>query len=182
MIIGITGTDGAGKGAVVDYLVAKHGFAHCSGRAFISAEIERRGLAVNRTNTRLVANDLRREHGNDYIVQEYLKQLHDKGIENAVIESIRAIAEADAVKAAGGVLLAVDADRHLRYERISKRGSATDRVSFEEFVTQEETEMNDPDPNGMQKAQVMAMADRTILNNGTLEELRAQIEETLKEF
>jgi dephospho-CoA kinase len=33
MIIGITGTDGAGKGAVVDYLVAQKGFTHYSGRA-----------------------------------------------------------------------------------------------------------------------------------------------------
>ena len=51
--------------------------------------------------------------------------------------------------------------------------------SFEEFVKHEELQMNDPDPNGMQKAEVMKMADHTIMNEGTLEELHQKIEEVL---
>ncbi|MDR0438308.1 MAG: AAA family ATPase, partial [Bacteroidales bacterium] len=48
MIIGITGTIGAGKGTIVDYLVSQKGFLHFSVRDFLSEEIERRGLPVNR--------------------------------------------------------------------------------------------------------------------------------------
>jgi len=62
MIIGITGTDGGGKGTVVEYLVEKKGFVHCSARALWVDEIKKRGLEVNRANMRIVANDLRAKH------------------------------------------------------------------------------------------------------------------------
>ncbi len=179
MIIGITGTDGAGKGTVVDYLVAHKGFTHYSSRAFITKEIEARGLEVSRDQARLVANDLRRLHGNDVIVKFALEAMSRERSERAVIESIRTTAEADTLRAAGGVLLAVDADQHLRYERITARGSATDRISFEQFQAQEAIEMNDPDSNGMQKAKVMAMAGYTIMNDTDLDSLHRQIEDVL---
>ena len=46
--IGITGTLGAGKGTIVDYLIQHRGFVHFSVRAFITEEINRRGREVNR--------------------------------------------------------------------------------------------------------------------------------------
>ena len=46
MIIGITGTDGAGKGSVVDYLVKEKGFVHYSGRGVIVEAIEAKGGSV----------------------------------------------------------------------------------------------------------------------------------------
>jgi len=42
IIIGITGTLGAGKGTVVEYLQEK-GFRHYSARGFITKEVEKRG-------------------------------------------------------------------------------------------------------------------------------------------
>jgi len=182
MIIGVTGTDGGGKGAVVDYLVGKKGFAHCSARALWTAEIERRGLEPTRANMRTVANSLRAEHGDDFLVTEFLRQAEETGWDDVVIESLRAIAETETLKKRGGILLSVDADQKLRYERIQARASATDQVSFDEFVEHEKLEMNDPDPHGMQKAKVMAMADYTLENNGTLEELHQQIERALAEI
>ena len=47
MIIGLTGSFGAGKGVVVDYLKTK-GFKHYAARDFITEEINRRNLPVNR--------------------------------------------------------------------------------------------------------------------------------------
>ena len=80
------------------------------------------------------------------------------------------------------VLLAVDADQQIRYERITARGSASDHITFEKFCEQEAVEMNDPDPNGMQKAAVMAAADFTIVNDSTLEALHHQIEVALEQL
>ncbi len=59
MIIGITGTSGAGKGTVVDYLLKK-GFKHYSVRDFLTEEILKRGLEPNRDNMIFVANELRK--------------------------------------------------------------------------------------------------------------------------
>ncbi len=180
MIIGITGTDGAGKGTVVDYLVSTKGFVHYHARALFALEVEKRGIENNRANLRLVANDLRREHGNDMIVTLFIKQAKERGHENIIIDSIRTSAEAETLKNNGGILLCVDADRKVRFDRIKKRASSTDHVSFEEFVLLEEREMNDPDPNGMQKARVMEAANYCIENNISLDDLHTSIETFLK--
>ena len=74
MIIGITGTLGAGKGTVVDYLVQTHGFKHYSARAFITEEIKKRGLPIDRDSMVLVANDLRTKHTSSFILEELYNQ------------------------------------------------------------------------------------------------------------
>lgn len=179
MIIGITGTDGAGKGTVVEYLVKEKGFAHYHARALFLEEIARQGTLPTRANMRIVANELRAKHGNDYIIRLFLKEAEQRGDKNIIIDSLRALAEAKTLKANGGILLAVDADQHIRYERVQKRRSSSDQVTFEEFKRHEELEANDPDPHGMQKRRVMEMADYCLANDGTLAELREKIEAVL---
>ena len=182
MILGITGTDGGGKGTVVDYLVRVKGFTHYSASSFIAKEVLLQGLPISRNQLRLTGNELRGKHGDDVLVALALKEAEATGDTNAIIESIRATAEADTLKRHGGILLAVDADPHLRYERVQMRRSDKDQVTFEEFLAHEELERNDPDPHGMQKAAVLEMSDFVIKNDGTLEELHAQIEEFLRKY
>ena len=74
IIIGITGTLGAGKGTIVEFLLDKKGFSHFSVRAFITEEIIRRGLPVNRDSMVQVANDLRAKHTPSYIVEQLFDQ------------------------------------------------------------------------------------------------------------
>ena len=180
MIIGITGTDGGGKGTVVEYLAKKRGFVHCSARALWIDEINRQGLEVNRANMRIVANELRATHGSDFLIAEYKRRTGFSPEKNYVVESLRTTAEVDALKKEGGVLWAVDADPRIRYERIQARASESDAISFQEFVEHEALEMHDPDPSGMQKAAVIGMADVVLTNNGTQEELFLQVEGALK--
>ena len=182
MIIGITGTDGAGKGEVVNYLIAEHDFTHYSSRALLTAEAKERGLSASRANLRLVANDLRRQGGNDFIVTTALKKINADGAGKAIIESIRTLSEAKTLKERGGTLIVVDAPQELRYQRIKGRGADSDHISLAEFKRHEELEMNDPDPNGMQKAAVMAAADHTIINDDTLATLHERTEQALKQL
>lgn len=180
MIIGITGTDGSGKGTVVEYIVKTKGFVHFSARELLIEEIKKRGFPIDRNHMRLVANDLRKEHGNDYVARFFLERAHAVHTNNIIIESIRAVAEAETLTKAGAVLVAVDADQKLRYERVQARRSESDKVSFEQFKEHEALEMNDPDPHGMQKQKVMQMADYTILNNGTFDELKMAVDQVLR--
>ncbi len=182
MILGITGTDGAGKGTVVDYLIKEKGFLHFSASGFISKEIERQGLPISRNQQRLTGNELRSKFGNDVTVTAAFKEFEGNINDNVVIESIRTVAEAVTLKNRGGKLLAVDADQALRYERVQERRSDKDQVTYEQFLKHEELEKNDPDPHGMQKAKVMEMADYTINNQGTLEDLHTQIEAFLAQY
>ena len=180
MILGITGTNGAGKGTVVEYLKTK-GFEHFSARALLVEEIERRGLPVDRTSMREVGNELRKTYGPAYIIETLYARAKEAG-GDALVESVRAVAEARFLKEQGARIIAVDADRKSRYERIVARGTATDTLSFEEFCKQEDREMNAPDEWDMNVFGVMARADYTITNDGTVEELRAKVDEILADL
>jgi dephospho-CoA kinase len=176
IIVGITGTLGAGKGTIVEYLAQKMGFAHLSVRDFITCEIEKRGLPVDRDSMTAVANDLRAHHSPSYIVDQLYAQAR-KSNQNCIIESIRTPGEIDSLKSKGSFFLfAVDADPKIRYQRIRLRKSATDNVGFETFLDNEKREMTSSDPNKQNLQKCRQMADHVFQNNGTIGELQKQLE------
>lgn len=178
-VIGITGTIGAGKGTVVEYLMNVKGYAHYSVRGYLIQEIRRRGMKVNRDSMVLVANALRAEHNPAFIIEELYREAVKAG-KDCVIESLRTPGEVEALRRVDGfLLLAIDADQKLRFERISKRGSETDRIDFETFIENENREMNSHDPNKQNLRKCIEMADFVIHNNRTLGELYRKLEEIL---
>ena len=180
MIIGITGTLGAGKGTIVDYLIKKRGFKHFSARDFITEEIVKRGLPVNRDTLTATANDLRKKFSPRYVIEQLFYQAQKKG-GDAVIESIRTPGEIEFLRQQPDFyLFAVDADPEIRFERIKKRGSATDHIDFSTFLSNEKREMTSTDPNKQNLGKCIEMADYVFYNNGTMEELFSQTEEVLK--
>ena len=147
-IIGITGTMGAGKGTIVDYLTTHKGFTHYSVRGYLIDIIKAQGKEVNR----------------DSMV-------------------VTAVGEVSGLKAKGNFhLFSVDAGRALRYERIVKRGSETDLVSFETFAENEDREMSSTDPNKQNVSACMALADYHLINNGTMEDLYREVDRTLEKM
>lgn len=178
MIIGVTGTNGAGKGTVVEYLVNQKNFKHFWVREFLVEEIEKRGLPVNRSSMREVANDLRKTHSPQYVVETLYNRAKESGVD-ALIESIRALGEAQFLKENGVKIIAVDADEHIRYERVVARGSETDKVDFDTWVMEERREWANAEPWDMDVPGVMKLANFTLTNNGTLDDLHAQIDEVV---
>jgi dephospho-CoA kinase len=179
IIIGITGTLGAGKGTIVEYLVGKKSFLHFSVRAFLLKEIKIQGLPENRDSMFHLANQLRGQHGPSYITDRLYDQAIESG-KNCVIESIRTPGEIFSLRSKGNfILLAVDALPEIRYERIRIRHSETDSVSYKTFLEDEEREMNPTDPNKQNIRKCIAEADYLLANNGSKEELIRQIDDVL---
>jgi dephospho-CoA kinase len=177
VIIGVTGTNGAGKGTIVEYLVEKKGFKHFSARAFLVEEIEKRGWESSRDNMVVVANELREKNSPSFVADELFKRALESG-QNCIIESLRTVGEVESLKNKGNfTLLAVDADPRIRYERVLKRSTSTDDISFEKFLADEEREMESTDPNKQNLKKCIAMADFTIINNKDINYLNQQIEE-----
>jgi dephospho-CoA kinase len=179
LIIGITGTLGAGKGTIVQFLTEKFHFEHYSVRAFISEEIVNRGLPVNRDNMVLVANELRSLHSPSYIIDKLYERAISGGV-NSIIESIRTVGEVESLRNKGlFFLFAVDADPLVRYERIVLRNSETDRISFATFIENEQREYSSDDPNRQNLKKCIELADYRFDNNGTIEALYQCVNEIL---
>lgn len=181
-IIGITGTLGAGKGTIVDYLKDHYGYRHYSVRGYLIEEAQRRGMELNRDTFVVVANDLRATHCPSYITDQLYLQAAEAG-ENAIIESVRTPGEVDSLRQHENFLLfGVDADPKIRYERVVVRGSETDHISFETFLENEEREMSSDDPNHQNLSRCMQMADYVFTNDGGFEDLYAQVEQVLNQL
>ena len=183
IIIGITGTLGAGKGTIVEYLIKQKDFNHYSARSFINEEITRRGLEINRDNMVLVANDLREKNGPSYIA-ESLYQRAEKDGGNCVIESLRTPGEIEVLKKKGEFyMFAVDADIKERYKRIHQRGDVqSDNVDFNKFVEQEKKEMASDDPHKQNLSKCIEMSDYRFNNSSTVEDLYQQVDKVLQEI
>ena len=185
IIIGVTGTLGAGKGEVVSYFKQK-GFAHFSVRSFLLEEMGRRGIPITRDNMTSFADDLRKTHSPSYLLEQMYYQAVKNG-HNAVLESVRALGELDFLRTNASkdpsmkfYLVAVDADPKIRYERIVRRKSALDNVSFEQFIADEKREMGSSDPNRGNISKCIQLADITIVNEGSLEDLHAQMKKAFQ--
>jgi dephospho-CoA kinase len=176
MIIGITGTNGAGKGTLVEYLKEK-GFCSFSMGDFLLDEIEKRGLPKNRDSQILIGNLLRKEKGSSYIA-ETLYKMALKTNKNCVIESLRNPTEIEALRSKGNCIIwAVDADIKKRYQRISDyRGGFKDKVSFEKFKAQEKIELTSTDPSKQNLNKCIKMADHVFANNETKKELFRKVD------
>lgn len=179
-IIGITGTLGAGKGTIVDFLVNNYGYRHYSVRGFLIKEAESRGLELNRDTFVVVANDLRAKHSPSYITDQLYRQALENGTD-AIIESIRTPGEVESLRQQEHfVLFGVDANPEIRYQRIVGRASETDSISYETFIENELREMESSDPNHQNIGRCMQMADHVFTNDGDFEDLYRQVEEYMQ--
>ena len=180
MIIGITGTIGAGKGTVVEYLKSHHNFSHYSVRDVLIEELNKRVIDLSRDSMVAIANELREKNGAGYFMEVLLKKAVEKG-GNAVIESVRTTGEIETLraKAPDFYLLAVDADPAVRYERIKKRGSSSDDVSYKKFLADEARESHHQEKWLQNLPACISEADFKLTDNGTFDDLHGQIDKIL---
>jgi len=202
IVLGITGTIGAGKGTVVEYfqgrykiehspgrkMIAKCKIEHFSGRRMIAkCAYDHYGVLVKgRDDLRVNANRLRKEFGADILVRtaaDCAKNQQDCQI--AIIESIRCVGEVDHLVERFGdlfLLLAIDAEQRERFRRVTSRGEATDKVSFEKFCEQESAELVGASPWEQNLMGCIARADHVIKNDGCENELFIAVDKFLNKY
>ncbi len=174
-IIGISGTNGAGKDTLAALRHEREGAEHVSLSDILRRELTMLGVPLERENLMNLSRQWRDESG-DYgilatrTIQRYLG---DKAVASTLsglsIVSVRHPDEARRIKEADGKIFWVDADPKLRYERIQSggRNRIDDRKSFEEFVAEERREISpvNSDPASVNLGEVSRIADVKIENN-----------------
>ena len=178
MIVGVTGFFGSGKDTMAELLVQK-GFAHVSLSDMIREELRERGREITIDALTETGNRLRRDFGPGVLAHRALDHIdHSR---NWVVTSIRHPAEVAALRARPDFLMVfIDADQRLRFERTLARGRDGDPADFEEFAAQEARQMEATDSSAQALAACRAAADRRIENNGALEQFREAVVEFLK--
>lgn len=185
--VGLSGTNGAGKDTVGELLASRYGFYFMSITELLREEARHRGLSVERVNLRKISGEWRRRYGLGVLVdkaQQHFKPLQSD-YQGLAIASLRHPAEAEAVHNSGGVVLWIDADLKIRYQRVRSadqrnRGSE-DNISFEEFVRHEQAEMH-PENNDNTSLNMQAVKDRAdyiVYNQGSLADLEHQLQQLL---
>ena len=189
-IIGLAGTFASGKDTVGELLADKHGFMHVSTGDMLRAEKKKK--FGDSPEALLVRNDpfamkLREERGPGVLVElaydEYKKQ--EKEFPGGLVASgIRSIGEAEMIHKLGGMLIFVDADAQIRYDRAfsRKRDDNDVTVTFKEFQESEKAESDNPQKQktAIDIPEMKKMANLVIMNNGnSIPAFVKHVEETL---
>lgn len=174
-IFGIGGTNGAGKDVLGIMLAEKHGYLNATATGMFLDELNNRGWPIDREHKSKLSAEWRRELGMGVIVDKAVEMFNSnpgkyKGI---AVGSLRHPGEADRVHELGGVMVWVDADPRIRYERIQKnlherKGThAEEGKTFEEFLVEQEREMKPTgDEATLHISAVKERADIFLDNNG----------------
>lgn len=173
-LIGISGTNGAGKDTVGQILADKFGYLFTSVTTPMRAELARRGNPVDRDHMSGLSAEWRRKFGLAVLVDKAYEQFSEEAgrFTGLAVGSLRNPAEADRVHELGGVVLWVDADARVRYDRIQANAAARHRAdednrTFEQFVAEEEAEMHRASGADAATLDMSAVKDRanyTIIN------------------
>lgn len=176
MIIGLTGSKAAGKGVVADYLVSK-GFTYLSLSDIVRLEVKSCSMELTAKNLRDTGNELREKFGPGILAERVIGQIEQKK-GDYVIDGIRNPAEVEALRTLEGFLLiAVDADRMIRYKRILARGREDAPKSFEEFLEIDSGDLGDNESQtGHKVRDTMGLADFLIMNDGSSDDLLKKVD------
>jgi dephospho-CoA kinase len=173
-LIGLTGTNGAGKGEVAAFFGAR-GYAYVSLSDILRDELRERGAAITRDSLILVGNELRRKFGPEVLARRTMDRITGP----TVVDSIRNMAEVAYFRTRKGfILLAVDAPVEVRFARVSARGRDESATTLEAFRKKEDEERAGG-ADAQQLEACLVAADRLIWNDGTIEDLHRELEELL---
>lgn len=193
VILGLAGTLGSGKDTVGVLLAEKYGFLHVSTSDMLRAAKRKKFGDTPRAlllRNDPFANDLRATKGPGVLVDLAIEEYTQRANEfpgGLVASAIRSIGEVESIHNAGGVMIFVDADPKVRYDRtISRQRDANEHdKSFEEFMAQEQSERpaDNSDKTIQNLTAMKEMADIVLANNGNdLEAFRADVEKALASY
>jgi dephospho-CoA kinase len=181
-VIGITGTIGSGKEVVKEALSKNFSCYSVSLSSVIQAQMKKK---ADRKSLQDMGNELRKKYGN-FILAKLATDYMQRDKEMIIVDGIRNPGEVDYLKKTFGnkfFLIAVDAPRELRWERIKARGREGDPKTWEEFLAADERDQGVGEPlYGQRVRECIQMADFLLMNDGTQEEVNEKILRIVKEL
>lgn len=175
-VVAIVGMAGAGKSEVARLFEAKK-YTRIRFGDITDEELKKRGLPVNEENERLMREDMRRQYGMAAYAILNLSKL-DLALKSGpvAIDGLYSWEEYTQLKEyyrANFEVVAVWASPSVRYKRLA--GRAVRPLSGEEAFSRDRSEILN-----LNKAGPIAMADYTILNEGSLKDLEVRTRNVIR--
>ncbi len=169
-VVSIVGMTGSGKSEVAS-VFEENGFARIRFGDVTDEEIKQRGLELNEENERYIRELLRQEHGMSAYARLNLPRI-DSALEHSdvVVDGLYSWEEYTYLKGyykEDFCVVAVWASPQTRYARLTSR--ANRGLTVEEAVSRDKAEVENINKGGP-----IAMADFTIINESSLENLRQE--------
>jgi len=175
-IIAFVGMPGAGKSEAVSYL-EQQGFARVYFGGTVLEEVKKQGLEVNFENEKQVREEIRQKHGMAAMAILNLENIKKAG-DKVVIDGIYSWDEYKVLAGEFGddlIAVAITAPRKFRYQRLANRP--------ERPLTKEQVQARDyAEIENIAKGGPIAIADYTIVNDDSLEDLHKSIDNILKKL
>ena len=176
IIIGLVGPIASGKDTVKKYLEKKYGATGCRFSSILRDILVRLDLPNSRENMQGLSTILRKKFGEEILAKAIAADAVKLKSDIVVVDGVRRLADIKFLtKAPDFLLVAVDADSKIRYERLVKRGeNAGDaQKTYAQFLKdhQYETELDVP--------ALMKKAKHRLDNNGSLADLHRQIDKLI---
>ena len=177
-VVSIVGMTGSGKSEVAR-MFRDRGYATVRFGDITDDEVKRQGLELNEANERQAREALRKKHGMDAYARLSLPRI-DAALKNSdvVVDGLYSWEEYLFLKNHYGgdfVVVAVWSSPQDRYARLGKRRVRP--LTPQEAASRDRAEMEN-----LNKGGPIALADYTVLNNGSLADLKEHVERVMGEL
>lgn len=179
IILGLVGRISSGKGTAVAYLQEKYGAGTYRFSTVLRDLLDRLYLEHTREHIVSISEVIRQGFGNDILTNTLLQDALNDPNPIIVLDGIRRVQELPALFARPEfVLVEIAADPKVRYERLIQRSENADdqTKTFAQFLADEQRSTE------VTIGEVAEKAQERIDNNGTAEQLHAQLDALIAKY
>ena len=175
LVIGLAGMPGSGKSFVVDTARAL-GYAVVTMGDVVRQETVKRGFELTPQNVGKVMLELRQKEGNFVIALKCVTKIEEQISNKVLVDGLRSLYEVDIFKEhfSKFSLIAIHASPDIRFERLSNRHRSDDPAEWKVFNERDMRELS------VGLGNVIAMAEQMIVNDNSLENVKAKVKESLE--
>jgi len=175
-VIVIVGMPGSGK-AMASRVARDLGYPVLVCGDVIREEAKRRGLPPTPENIGTLMLKIREEEGRAIVACRLIPQIQAQDSDVVVVEGARNIEEIEEFRRHYDVrTLAIHASPLARFSRLESRGRSDDPKSWNDFMVRDQREID------VGIGRLIATADRMIVNEGSVQEFKDNVNKLLKEM
>ncbi len=176
IILGLVGEMATGKSTITDYLKSKRGAVSFRFSDMLRDVLDRMYIEKDRANLQKISTILRQDFGDDIMSKVIAQDVKNSDSTFIIVEGIRRPSDIDYLKALPEFkCVAISTEERTRFERLTQRSENPD----DQNKTWEQFQIDGKQESESKIKEIAQQADFIIDNNGSFEELYAQVDKII---